>query len=125
VRQLATSCSGCARPLAPQDVLYSAEGQVICQACSSAREVQASMQRSADTLRALAYGNALLGIGSVLADPFFILSIGAVGNGIYVFRRLRSDARAGESIPDAGGRAVVAGVGMALAVLGVLIRVLR
>jgi hypothetical protein len=125
VRQLATSCSTCATPLLPADVLYSDEGQVVCQACSSAREVQASLQRSADAFRGLAYGNLLLGIGSLLFDPFFILSIAAVGNGIYVLRRLRADARGDDAVPDATGRAVASGIGMALAGLGVLVRLMR
>lgn len=39
--------------------------------------------------RNLAYGNVLLGLASLFCNPFFLLSARAIGNGIYVVRRLR------------------------------------
>src|SRR5262245_37924214 len=96
MRDPATSCSTCGALLTPELVLYTPRGEVICQRCLTAGEVASGHRKSAEMAKGLAYGNILLGLGSLFFDPFFALSVGAIGNGLYVFRRLRSDAQRGE-----------------------------
>jgi hypothetical protein len=124
VREPATSCSNCGKLLAESQVLYSARGEIVCQACTTAEEVATGLQKSAEMARGLAYGNVLLGVASFFFDPFFVLSFGAIGNGLYVFRRLRSEMRRGEKVFGAGSQRVAAGVGMALGVLSLALRLL-
>ncbi len=75
--------------------------------------------------RNLAYGNVLLGLASFFCNPFFLLSAGAIGNSIYIFRRLRSDSQHGEKVPDSARRKILASVGAILGALGVLATLLR
>ena len=124
MREPATSCSNCGKLLAESQVLYSARGEIVCQACTTAEEVATGHRKSADMARGLAYGNVVLGIGSFFFDPFFAVSIGAIGNCLYVFRRLRSEAQRGEKVSDAGRQKVAAVVGLAFGGLSLALRLI-
>jgi hypothetical protein len=125
VRDPASSCSSCGKLLAQAEILYAPNGDLICQACTTAAQVVAGHSRSAQMARNLAYGNVLLGLASFFCNPFFLLSAGAIGNGIYVVRRLRSDSQHGERVPDSARRKILGTVGAILGALGVLATLLR
>jgi len=125
VREPATSCSSCGKLLAAEAVLYSSKGDISCQTCVTAAEVAAGHDRSAEMARNLAYGNVVLGLASFFFNPFFLLSMGAIGNGVYVFRRLSSDARRGETVPDGTRRRIASAIGMGLGLIGFLASLLR
>jgi hypothetical protein len=125
MRDPASSCSNCGKLLAQADILYAPNGDLICQTCTTAAQVAVGHSQSAQMARNLAYGNILLGLASFFYNPFFLLSAGAIGNGLYVFRRLRSDSQHGEKVPDGARRKILASAGAILGALGVLAALLR
>ena len=114
------ACSVCKAVLAPGEVLYDPHAAVICQSCLDKAEVKTLQTRAASSGRKAAYGNLFIGVFSLFFNPFWLLTIGAIGNAIYVFKQLELDARAGEVPADAGTRKTVAVVGAVLGVLSVL-----
>jgi hypothetical protein len=91
-------CSVCGAVLSARQLLYDPDGNVICEACSK-REVAAATQEARKTAIGLAYGNPLLAFASFFFNPSLILSLGAVGNGLYIFKRIQSDAARREGGP--------------------------
>jgi hypothetical protein len=124
MRQVAVSCTSCQRVLKDSEILYTEAGDPICEACSQKGQARASLEKSADATRGLALGNPLLGIASFFFDPFFILSIGAIGNGIYCLRRTRSDALRGEGSRKTRVPKIAAGLGMAVGAISILVSLL-
>ena len=125
MRQLAVSCNSCHRVLQEVETLYTEAGDPICEACAQKTQARASLDKSADATRGLALGNPLLGIASFVFDPFFVCSLGAIGNGIYCLRRTRSDARRGEGSRNPLGPQVAAALGLAMGAASLLFRFLR
>ena len=108
------ACSVCATELDPRQVLYGEQGQVICQPCVTASQVRAGHAKSTGTARSAAYGNVAVGAVSFLFNPLLVLSIAAVGNAFFVFRRIADDQRRGEKISDATWRKVAVTIGALL-----------
>src|SRR5690348_10288792 len=100
------ACSVCGTRLEARQVLYGAEAEVICEGCLTASQVRAGHAKSAATARSAAYGNIAVGAVSFVFNPFLVLSVAAVGNALFVFRRLADDQRRGEKISDATGRKI-------------------
>ena len=117
MREMEGSCSECGVLLSPTERLYSERGDLICQACTTKKEITASNERAAKNAEALAYGNALVGIGSIFFDPFFLISSGAIGNCIYTFRRIRSEQKRGELVRHAKRQKIAAVIGAVIALL--------
>lgn len=109
------ACSVCATELDPRQVLYGAQGQVICQPCVTASQVRAGHAKSASTARSAAYGNVAVGL---------VISIAAVGNALFVFRRIADDQGRGEAIPDALARKVAVTIGAVLGLAALAERLL-
>jgi len=107
-------CTVCGTEMAERQVLYGDQGQIICQPCVTVSQVRAGHASSAATARSAAYGNVAVGVVSFLFNPFFMISIAAVGNALFVFRRTADDQGRGEVIPDATARKVAATVGALL-----------
>jgi hypothetical protein len=121
------ACSVCGTGLGERQVLYDDNARVICQPCLTAAQVKTGHAKSAATAKSVAYGNIAIGLASFFWNPFFTMSIGAIGNAVFVFRRIRDDKQHGEAVPDALARkiAVVMGAilgGSALA-LDIFVRV--
>jgi hypothetical protein len=125
LRQIAVSCSSCHRVLKDLETLYTEHGDPICETCSQKGQARASLDKSADATRGMALGNPLLGIASFFFDPFFICSLGSIGNGIYCLRRTRADARRGEGSRNSRGPQIAAALGMAVGAASLLFRVFR
>jgi hypothetical protein len=124
LRQIATSCSACHRVLSDAETLFTEAGDPICEQCSQKRQASASHERSGDSTRALAFGNPLLGIASFFFNPFFLLSAGAIGNGLYALKKGRSDAARGEGSSKTRGPNIAAVIGMSLGAASVALRLL-
>jgi hypothetical protein len=114
-RRRMPACSVCATELDPRQVLYGAQGQVICQPCVTASQVRAGHAKSAATARSAAYGNVAVGL---------VISIAAVGNALFVFRRIADDQGRGEAIPDALARKVAVTIGAVLGLAALAERLL-
>jgi hypothetical protein len=117
-------CSVCRVDLAPAETLYNEHAAVICRSCLDTAEVKSLNARAASSASKAAYGNLFLGVFSLFFNPFWLLTLGSIGNGIYVFRQLEKDARSGEVPRDAGVRKVVAVVGAVIGVLSVPLHLL-
>src|SRR6478609_6131174 len=91
-------CFGCRRPLTAAEQLYTESGDVVCQSCTTRALVLEGHRKSAGMVRTLAYGNPLLALASFVVDPVYMLSIGAIGNGVFVLKRLVSDVERGEHL---------------------------
>jgi hypothetical protein len=111
------TCSVCKVELAPVQVLYDASAAIVCQSCLDKAEVKSLEARAASSSRKAAYGNLFIGVFSLFFNPFFLLTIGAIGNAIYVFNQLEKDRKSGEFPADAGVRK---GLAVAGAVFGVI-----
>jgi hypothetical protein len=122
------ACSVCGTGLGERQVLYDDNARIVCQPCVTAAQVKTGHAKSAATAKSVAYGNIAIGLVSFVWNPFFTFSIGAIGNAVFVFRRIRDDQGHGEAIPDAPARkiAVIIGaiLGGAALALDVLLRVL-
>jgi hypothetical protein len=123
-RRRMPACSVCATELDPRQVLYGAQGQVICQPCVTASQVRAGHAKSAATARSAAYGNVAVGLVSFVFNPFLVISIAAVGNALFVFRRIADDQGRGEAIPDALARKVAVTIGAVLGLAALAERLL-
>jgi hypothetical protein len=116
------TCSVCGAMLEGAQVLYTPDGEIVCQRCSTAGEVRAARARSAAAARNVAYGNIAVGVVSFFFNPLFALSIGAVGNAVYVFRRIRSDRARRELAGDEAAREVAAVIGASLGIAAAILR---
>jgi hypothetical protein len=125
LRSPAVSCTSCHQGLEDTQVLYTESGNPICESCLMKLQARVSLAKSADATRGLALGNPLLGLGSLFFDPFFICSLGAIGNGFYCLRRTKSDALRGEGPRNTRMPRIAAVVGMTLGALSLLLRLLR
>jgi putative flippase GtrA len=105
-------------------VLYDENARVICQKCVTATQVRTGHAKSAATAKSVAYSNIVIGLVSFVWNPFFTFSIGAIGNAVFVFRRIRDDQRHGEAIPDALGRKIAVTIGAILGALALALDVL-
>lgn len=114
MRAVAPSCSSCQRVLAVAETLYTEGGDPICEPCSQRRQASASIEKSAELTRGLALGNPLLGLASFFFNPLFLISAGAIGNGLYALKKAQSDARRGEGSKKTGGMKAAAIIGIAL-----------
>jgi hypothetical protein len=119
------ACSVCGVLLEPATALYTETGELICQRCTTARQVKAGHEKSAATAKSLAYGNIAVGVASFFYDPMFALSVGAIGNAIFVLRRVRDDRQRGEVIDDARPRQVAAVIGAILGAASLVVRLIR
>jgi hypothetical protein len=124
LRNIAPSCCSCRRVLATQETLFTEGGDPICEACSQKRQASASIEKSSEFTRGLALGNPLLGLASFFFNPFFLISAGAIGNGIYAIKKTRADAARGEGPAHARGPKMAAVGGAVLGAASLLLRLL-
>jgi hypothetical protein len=121
----AASCFACRRPLTVAEQLYTEAGDIVCQTCTTRAQVLEGHRKSAGMVRTLAYGNPLLALVSFVVDPFLTLSIGAVGNGLFVLKRLDSDVQRGEHLSRSPAQKIAASIGLVLGVVSLVAKLLR
>lgn len=84
-------CASCGRPIDPKRALYSNTGDLICDGCFGTAGVNDRLTRAAN---GLAMGTLVTAIVSWFCNPFFILSVIAIGNAIGALRLLvRQDVK--------------------------------
>ncbi len=119
-----TTCAKCSAPLSPAQVLYDEHGTVLCQPCLLHAEAAASQVKVAGKVKAVAYSGPVVGLAGFFWNPWFLISVAAIGNGIYVFKSLRDADTAARLSAVAEKMKVAAIAGMVLggltAMLGLL-----
>lgn len=78
-------CASCGTPLNPKTALYSSQGELVCDGCFGAQGVSDRVSRAA---RSVALGTLAAAILSWVCNPFFIVSVIAIGNAIAALRLL-------------------------------------
>jgi hypothetical protein len=119
-----TVCGKCAVGLSGDSLLYDELGNIVCQRCLLDNQAQASLKRAADKVKMIAYSGPAVGIASFIFNPWWLVSVGAIGNGIYVFKSLR-DPHTAKSLGTFSEKMKVAALaGMALGGVSAVLRML-
>jgi hypothetical protein len=84
-----TVCGSCGTALAASAVLYDERGEVRCQRCLMASQAADSQKAVAMKVKRIAYGGPVIALVALFWNPVFVLTIGAIGNGIYVLRSVK------------------------------------
>jgi hypothetical protein len=81
-------CSVCSRPISGGEVLYTAQGNLICPGCNARIDLQQTDLRAAKNITNSAISSLMLGLFSFFINPFFIITVMSVSGGIYALRSL-------------------------------------
>jgi hypothetical protein len=108
------ACSACGSLLEPADVVYDEQGNVRCQGCLSMAQTETAKMQASSRVVSVAYSGPAIGLASFVFNPWGLLSIAAIGNGIYVLRSLRES----DTAQRIGAKAEKAKVG---AIAGIVI----
>jgi hypothetical protein len=117
-----TSCSKCGTALAAAAALYDEMGNVTCQRCLMASQALDSEKKAATKIKAVAYFGPVVGLGALVINPAFLLTVAAVLNGVYVLRSVRQPENARHLGPSIEKMKVAAIGGMVLGVISGLAR---
>lgn len=86
---MSDACGRCGSLLAPEDVIYDEQGNVRCQRCLSLSQTETAKGQAASRVVSVAYSGPVLGLVSFVFNPWGLLSVAAIANGIYVLRSLK------------------------------------
>jgi hypothetical protein len=120
-----TTCGKCGRALSTDEVLYDEKGHAVCQQCMLDEQAAASQQRVASKVKAVAYSGPVLGVVAFFFNPWWLISIAAIGNGIYVFKSLQYAQTAARLTAVAEKMRVAAIAGIVLGGLTAVLQLLR
>ena len=90
-------CSGCNKPLAAHDVLYTAEAKIVCAECNGKAEISRDESRSARNIKRAAFtclGAALFGLACMMmmfALGFWPCAIISVASGLFAANSMISN----------------------------------
>jgi hypothetical protein len=93
---LAEACSGCGQPVAPENVLYTADARIVCAKCYAIADIVETDKRHAHNIRSAAIASAVGGIFAFFSPlaGFLIVVVAVVTasmiSGIYALRSLVS-----------------------------------
>ena len=111
------TCSTCGTVLPAAAVLYDQQGNVKCQRCLMAAQAVDSHKAAAMKVKGIAYGGPLIALLALVFNPVWLLTVGAIGNGIYVLRSV-SDPETAKHLGDSVEKIKVAAItGMVLGVI--------
>jgi len=111
------TCAICGTVLPAAAVLYDEQGNVKCQRCLMAAQVVDSQKAVAMKVKGIAYSGPAIALLALVFNPVWMLTIGAVGNGIYVLRSV-SDPETAKHLGDSVEKIKVAAIaGMILGVI--------
>jgi hypothetical protein len=120
-----TPCAKCGKPVPEAEALYDEHAAVICHPCLLALEAAASQAKVAGKVKAVAYAGPVVGLAAFFWNPLFLISIAALGNGVYVFKSLRDAETAARLSASAEKMKVAAIAGMVLGGLTAVLRLLH
>jgi hypothetical protein len=116
------NCSTCGTVVAAAGVLYNERGDVICQKCLMDSQTLESQKRLATKVKGIAYAGPALGLIALLFNPFFVVTIAAIGNGLYVLNSVKDPETAKLLGPVVEKAKVAAIAGMVLGVISAVLR---
>jgi hypothetical protein len=119
------NCGKCGTGLLPAAVLFDEQGAMICEKCLLAEQAKASQQQAAAKVKAIAYSGPVVGLTAFFWNPWWLLSVAAIANGIYVFRSLRESKDAVRTGRAAEKMRVAAIAGMVLGGIAAVLHLLR
>jgi hypothetical protein len=119
------TCSKCASSLSVAELLYDEHGSIICEKCLLDAQSLASQSRAAGKVKAIAYSGPVLGLVAFLFNPWWLISVAAIANGLYVFRSLSDTQTAARLARVAEKMRVAAIAGMVLGGITAVIQLLR
>jgi hypothetical protein len=117
-----STCCVCGVGLEGRAVLYTADGEIVCEKCSTQGEVRAGLARSAAAAKSAALGNVVIGAASFFFNPFYAFSLVTFGNAAYLLRQLRKEKQSGAMAGDGLVREVGAVIGAALGAASIVLR---
>jgi len=120
-----TICGRCAVVLAAADFLYDEHGSAVCEKCLLAEQARASQSRAAGKVKAVAYSGPVVGLVAFVFNPWWLISVAAIANGIYVFRSLADTETASRLNLVAEKMKVAAIAGMVLGGVTAVLQLLR
>jgi hypothetical protein len=83
------TCSRCGTPLPAAAVLYDEKGDVTSQRCLMASQALEGEKRVAAKVKGIAYGGPVIGAVALVFNPFWLMTVAAIANGLYVLRSVR------------------------------------
>lgn len=111
------TCASCGTVLPAAAVLYDQQGNVKCQKCLMTAQVADSRKAVAAKVKGIAYGGPVIALVALVFNPFWLLTIGAIGNGLYVLRSVK-DPQTAKDLGDSVEKLKVAAIaGMILGVV--------
>jgi hypothetical protein len=85
----AVACSACGKPISGSDILYTAEGNMVCPVCSDVASVHGHEQRAAGNIKGAAWSCLTCSVLAWFFDPFFGVDVLCFLSGLYALRSLR------------------------------------
>jgi uncharacterized membrane protein len=119
------NCGKCGAGLTTAQILFDERGTVVCEKCLLGEQAKASQQQAAATVKAIAYSGPFVGLAAFFWNPWWLISVAAIGNGIYVFRSLRDAEDAVRTSHTAEKMKVAAIAGMVLGGITAVLQLLR
>jgi hypothetical protein len=120
-----TTCGKCGVALSEASHLYDEHGGIVCEPCLLAAQAEVSRSRAAGKVKAVAYSGPVLGVVAFIFNPFWLISIAAIANGVYVFRSLGDTATSARLNLAVEKMKVAAIAGMVLGGITAVLQLLR
>jgi hypothetical protein len=118
---MTTPCSACGSVLEPADVIYDEQGNVRCQRCLSLSQAETAKGQAASRVVSVAYSGPVIGLVSFVFNPWTLMSVAAIANGVYVLRSLKEVGTAKKIAGKAEKAKVGAIAGMVLGAISGLL----
>jgi hypothetical protein len=119
------NCGKSGAALTTAQILFDESGAVVCEKCLLGEQARASQAQAAAKVKAIAYSGPFVGLAAFFWNPWWLLSVAALGNGIYVFRSLRDAEAAVRASHTAEKMKVAAIAGMVLGGITAVLQLLR
>jgi hypothetical protein len=84
----AVQCGSCGKPISGSDILYTAEGNMVCSVCSDQASVRGHEQRAAGNIQGAAWSCLTLSVFGWFFDPFFSVDVLSILSGLYALRSI-------------------------------------
>lgn len=116
------ACHVCGTVLSQAALLYDEQGNVICQRCLMERQSAQGHGRVAARAKRVAYASLGLGVVSWLFNPFFLVSLSAIANALFVLRSVGDRENSTRLEGSSGGMKAAAIAGIVLGGLSAALR---
>jgi hypothetical protein len=120
-----TTCGKCGVALSATEQLYDERGASVCERCLLTEQAEATKSLAAGKVKAIAYSGPGLGLLAFVFNPWWLFSIAAIANGVYVFRSLGDTDTAARLNLAAEKVKVAAIAGMVLGGITAILQLLR